>query len=177
MKDFLVLDQDIAVTIGPENQSWDSGFQDWFFIHNGVWFVRENTIWNGATLVSDGPEDPNKKGYPILWKATLIHDLGYMAYIEEEDFPYSRKDIDKIFKRLMKEVDFKYYSIYYRGVRWFGGFWTSLISWYRKKFDKPRTLPNNLCEYEQSEISTYTSGLKSLSSSALLSLKSFNDSE
>jgi hypothetical protein len=153
MKDFLVLNEDIAVDIGPESKNWDSGYQDWFYIQNGFWFISHNTIWDGATLVPDGPEDPNKKGYPILWLASLIHDLGYMSYMDDEGFPYSRKEIDKIFKRLMKEANFKPYSIYYRGVRWFGGVWNSAFSWYRKTFNKPRTLPNNLYEYTPKELS------------------------
>jgi len=154
-KTFPVLDENIAIYIGDAIKNWDGGDQDWFYIHNGWWFIKKGTIWDGATIVSDGPEDPKKPGYPITWLATLIHDLGYM-FMLEDDFPYTRKQLDKIFYDFMEKVNFKYSKLYYKGVRIFGGVWNAIIECYRKTFNMKRQMPSHLSEYERTEISVYT---------------------
>lgn len=154
--EFLVLDEDIAVPLG-EDQSWDSADQDHFFIDNGVWCVSQGTIWDGATAVPDGSEHPDKPGYPALWLASLIHDLGYM-YMDREDFPYTRREIDDLFIQLMKQVDFPFALIYYIGVRWFGGIWNTIFKTYRRVFNRERQLPAHLSDYTDTEMSIYTIG-------------------
>ena len=146
MKEFLVLDVDTATDIGPKDRSWDSVDQNWFFINSGVWFIYKGTIWDGATAVPDGREDPNKEGYPILWLATLIHDLGYM-FMHDPDFPYSRREIDDMFRDLMEQAGFKFTVVYYLGVRWFGGVWDDIFNTYRRVFNKERQLPAHISEY------------------------------
>lgn len=146
MKDFLVLDSDVAVDIGPKNFNWDSGDQEWFYIQDGVWYIAKGTIWDGATLAPDGLEDPLHPSYPILWFPTLLHDLGYMALTDYDDFPYTRRQVDKLFLKYMTQVDFKYRKFYYRAVRWFGGVFSELGIWYRKIFNKQRNMPTHLSE-------------------------------
>jgi hypothetical protein len=155
MKDFLVLDQDIAVYIGPSGTNWDAGDQDWFYINDGYWIVQAGTIWDGATAVWDGGEHPNKPGFPLLWCSSLIHDLGYV-FMLEDGFPYTKKEIDKIFMRLMEAEGFKFSLIYYYGVRIFGGIWNTLADCYRNSFNKERQLPAHLGEYEIIDISRYS---------------------
>jgi len=150
-KIFLVLDENLAIPVGKKIVSWSDSTQDWFFIEDGVWFISLDTIWDGATGVPDGKEDPNKPGYPVLWKASLIHDLGYM-FMEHEDFPYSRKEIDAIFLELMKDADFRCAFLYYLGVRSFGGAWNQLSMWYRVVLNTERQLPSHLSVYTRSEI-------------------------
>ena len=152
---FIVLDESIAVDLGPDDRNWDSSDQDWFYINNGVWYVNAGVIWDGATAVPDGGSHPDKPGYPLIWLATLIHDLGYMFMIEE-DFPYTRKEIDKLFKRLMDEAGFSLSLIYFLGVRHFGGIWNFIFNIYRTIWHKERQLPAHLDEYTLTEISVYT---------------------
>jgi len=143
-KKYLILDEDIAVDIGPSDKNWSSEKYPWFYIEDGIWHIQKNTIWDGATLAYDGPESEDKPGYPILWLSTLIHDVGCMGIYDTEDFPYTRRQVDRIFRRQMKEVGFELYNIYYRAVRHIGTFFSEVISWYRKTFKVKRRLPNHL---------------------------------
>lgn len=145
----LILDHNLEVFIGPSNKTWKSPNYYWFYIKNGVWYVQENTMWDGATLAYDGPKDKQNPNYPLLWLATLIHDLGYMALNDRIEFPYSRKDIDKIFRELMIKVDFKYSNLYYKAVRWFGGIFNLMGEYIRKKFNMKRKLPRHLKPLEE----------------------------
>ena len=112
----LVLDIDLE---------WNSGTKGVYFIHpagygfkiiDGIWYIPKGYYWNGCNYVWDGREDPNKKGFPITWKASLIHDIG-CKYWRYNCFPYARPAIDKFFFNLLKEVNFKWDKTYYIGVR------------------------------------------------------------
>ena len=116
--------------------SWDSKVKDknfiapdnsGFKITDGVWFIPKGTEWDGTTYVPDGPEDPNKPGFPITWKASLIHDMG-CRYWYYKCFPYNRRKINKFFFQLMKEVKFEYRRLYYWGVSIYGAFLDFLYS-------------------------------------------------
>ena len=148
MRDILVLDEDLAIDIGPKGRNWDSEDQEWFYIDDGIWFISQGVLWDGATLAPDGKPDPNKPHYPILWLPSLLHDLGYMALTDYDDFPYSRKEVDKIFLLYMDKSGFKFKRFYYRMVRWFGGVFSDLGIWYRKTFNKRRLYPTHIscCE-------------------------------
>ena len=149
---FLVLDEDIAIPISLNDRNWDGSDQDWFFIDSGVWYIKRGTIWDGATAVPDGGDSPTKPGYPLLWLASLIHDLGYM-FMCEHDFPYTRKEIDKIFDQLMQKANFRFHDIYYLGVRWFGGIWERIFATYRRIMKKERQLPGHIGEdYHSTEV-------------------------
>ena len=156
---FLVLDEDIAIPISLNDRNWDGSDQDWFFIDSGVWYIKRGTIWDGATAVPDGRESPTKPGYPLLWLASLIHDLGYM-FMCCDDFPYTRKEIDDIFMRLMKAVNFPLRQVYYLGVRIFGGVWERIFAAYRDIMKKERQLPGHLeADYEATEIQIFVHSL------------------
>ena len=152
MKEFLVLDEDLAIEIGTSDKSWDSGEQDWYFIDRGTWFIKKSTIWDGATLAPDGRDDPEKPGFPILWLRSLLHDLGYYWNSETDDFPYTRKELDVIFKLYMNKSGFKYSYIYYKAVRWFGGIASKFSHWRRTIFPNIPYLPAHLSDYTQDEI-------------------------
>ena len=150
MATVLILDEDLAIPINDESVNWDSGYQSWFFISEGVWYIQAGTMWDGATAVPDGKEDPDKPGYPILWLASLIHDLGYMG-LDDDSFPLSRNEIDRLFRRFMKQSNFKYRKIYYFGVRYFGYIWNTVSMWYRKTFKIERSLPAHISDYSDNE--------------------------
>lgn len=90
-------------------------------IVDGVWHIKKGFFWDGTTWVPDGPEDINKPGYPITWKASLIHDVGYISLRQKTFYKqYSRKEIDIYFQELLEEVGYNI-KLYYNGVRLFGG--------------------------------------------------------
>ena len=128
----LVLDEELI---------WDSGVKGVYFlapdalgfkIINGIWYIPQGWIWDGTTGVPDGPEDPNKPGYPITWKASLIHDIG-CKYWYYKCFPYKRGQIDKFFFYLLGEVNFEFKRLYYVGVHAYG-LWVALL--YHTLFSK-----------------------------------------
>ena len=121
---FYILDEDLAIPLGNKNVSWDSSSQDWFYISEGVWFMQAGIIWDGATFVPDGKESETKKGYPEIWLATLIHDLGRYS-LEEGDFPYTGSEIHCFFYEQMKAVKSPLALPYFIGVKLFGGIWES----------------------------------------------------
>jgi len=75
-------------------------------------------------------------GPPLTGKyrqAAVIHDAGYIGELEWKQIPggrirkYTRKEIDKLFLRLMKALKVPLWrrQLMYRAVRWFGGsHWT-----------------------------------------------------
>ena len=134
----------------PRPVNWDSADKDWFFIDDGVWYIAKGVAWDGASGVPDGDEDPNKPGYPALWLASLIHDLGYM-FMDEDDFPYSRFEIDQAFEYFMLEAGFKYTRVYFLAVRLFGGIWHTLYNAYRCITKQPRQYPTYVGETTERE--------------------------
>jgi hypothetical protein len=87
----------------------------------GVWTIFAGYVWDGATWVPDGDPDPARPNFPVTWKATLIHDIGYSGLRKfGKAFPYTRKQLDVLFREKLKEVNFKYANAYYWGVRRFG---------------------------------------------------------
>lgn len=121
---------------------WDSGKRDvnWeskdrlLVITNGFWHIKVGYEWDGTSGVPDGPfiTDHLPPVYtidnkvPITWKASLIHDIGY-EYMDEEDFPYTRKEIDNYFRILLEECGFKYSKLYWWGVRTLGAIYHWLM--------------------------------------------------
>lgn len=115
----LVLDESYSFT--------DESRRDIYFrtskyeIVNGMWTVFPGYVWDGATWVPDGRADIVKPNLPVTWKATLIHDIGYEGLSKfGKTYPYTRKQIDMLFRDKLKEVNFKYTNLYYWGVRKFG---------------------------------------------------------
>ena len=87
---------------------------------NGDWIISKGYSWNGCDVVPDF----NSTKY-----ASLIHDTGYQ-FRQALNFPYSRKQIDCMFRQKLKQDGFMGYQVYYFGVRWFGNIYTKLKSWF-----------------------------------------------
>lgn len=110
----LILDEDLVWDSGKRGRNWKcaDGFCE---IIDGYCYIKKGKIWDGTTFVPDGPEDPNKPGYPVTWKASLIHDIG-CAETYNINFPYSRDEIDVYFRKELVKCGFEHPSLYYRGV-------------------------------------------------------------
>jgi len=115
----LILDIDLVWDSGIRSKNFVATDGSGFKVVDGVWYIAKGTRWDGTTNVPDGPEDPNKPGFPITWKASLIHDMGCKYWLFK-CFPYSRMKINKFFFKLMKEVKFEYRKLYYLGVSIWG---------------------------------------------------------
>lgn len=108
----------------------------------GEWCIKKGFRWNGTTAVPDGmevekPEEVPVKSIsghpiPITWKASLIHDIGCRE-VYNKGFPYKRKEVDKIFFKLLKEIKFSYAKLYYVGVRMFSIFAAKIFWLFGKK--------------------------------------------
>jgi len=85
----LTLDVDLVWDSGIRGMNFTAPDGSGFKIVDGVWYIPKGTKWDGTTGVPDGPEDPNKPGFPITWKASLIHDMG-TKYWRYKCFPYKR---------------------------------------------------------------------------------------
>jgi len=118
----LTLTSDVIYVTEKKNVSWFSGD---LLIADGVWTVIKNFTWNGTTAVPDGPNlsdashvpvQSSTGKVPITWKASLIHDIG-IKYVMYPNFPYTRAEVDWMFKLLLDECNFKYAWLYYIGVR------------------------------------------------------------
>jgi len=59
-----------------------------------------------------------KTGVPKTYHASLVHDA-LCQFCKNKNMPFSRRVIDGIFYRMLKEVDFKLARIYYIAVRIF----------------------------------------------------------
>ena len=131
-KDYLILDEDVVWDSGKRGNCWECGDFPWITIYDGYWFIARGTAWDGATMVPDGAEDPNKAGYPITWLASLIHDLGVYFLHTVDDFPYSKRQIDRFFFIIMAKAGFKWAWVFFVGVRVFGGVFGYFSRLYRK---------------------------------------------
>lgn len=116
---FFTLDEDLVWDSGIGDKNFISSDYPNFKIVNGVWYIPKGTQWDGTSNVPNGPEDPNKPGFPITWKASLIHDLGCESWYYK-CFPYQRRRIDRFFFQLLKEDKFEYRKLYYLGVMCYG---------------------------------------------------------
>jgi len=76
-------------------------------------------LGNGQFVVGtpDGYKDSSME-FPITWKASLIHDAFYQ-YLHV--IPFHKKEVDKIFRDLLKQVEFDLWWVYYMAVRIRGG--------------------------------------------------------
>jgi len=132
---FLILDENIVWDSGRRGINWYPSDDDeaiGFVIENGYWYISKGWSWDGATMAPEGPEDPLKEGYPLIWLATLGHDLGIYFLNEEDDFPYSKADVDRAFFSIMLKRNSKLSYIYYWAVRIFGGLFHIFSKTFRK---------------------------------------------
>lgn len=91
--------------------------------------VTEGYAWDGCTPkfcvfdvlcgVPDGAVH-ERTGRPKAYYASLVHDAIYQ-FLTRPEMPYSRKDTDDFFLRLMSETGFAPRYLYYIVVRLFGG--------------------------------------------------------
>ena len=81
--------------------------------------------------IPDGAVDSGS-GKPKTYYATLVHDALYQ--FRPKGIPFTRKEIDQFFFRLMAETGFALRHIYYMAVRLFG----SHAHWLSVNFGKKR---------------------------------------
>lgn len=89
----------------------------------GLLYVYQNYSFDGCTPkfkicnhicgVSDG--GVTDEGLPRLYHASLKHDVLCQFY--KLDIPYSRKEIDKEFKKDLTRVKWEFINLYYKVVR------------------------------------------------------------
>lgn len=92
---------------------------EWVLINRGVITIKSGYSWDGCTPkirvcgILIGTPDGRKEQccFP-----SLIHDCLYQFNIGK------RIDADNIFKKMLIEVNWKYYKLYYKAVRIFGRF-------------------------------------------------------
>ena len=122
----LTLTQSITWDSGKRNVNWESD-DGYLIILNGRWNIKYGFNWNGASGVPDGstiddysiPVLSSTTKVPITWLASLIHDASY-TYMDDANFPYTRKELDIYFRQLLKDCGFKYSNLYWWGVRKLG---------------------------------------------------------
>ena len=82
----------------------------WMRIDNNRIIIYKGYSWNGCTFARDNDKTN---------VASCVHDALYLAIKLQID----RKVKDLIFYDELKKADFEYPSLYYNGVRLFGGFY------------------------------------------------------
>ncbi len=113
----LVLDQQTSFDTGKRGVYFKST-DGLFEVVDGVAFFHTGITWDGTTMVPDGVEDPTKPGFPITWKASLVHDIFCKYNRESLEFRkmFSRFNADYYFYKLLKQRKYKLALIYYIGV-------------------------------------------------------------
>jgi hypothetical protein len=118
MKYKYVLEQDYTYQsdiIGKRFTGVDGG-RIWLEIYeNGTIVVSKGYAWDGTTLSPD---------FKSTYYASLLHDALYQFL--NRGNPLSRKEIDCIFRDIMKRDGFKLAGLYYGAVRAFGGIFVKL---------------------------------------------------
>lgn len=66
----------------------------------------------------DGATDP-VNGYPYTYAASCIHDALYQ-FLDDPKMPYTREQIDLIFRERLLQDQFPAAEWYYQAVHWFG---------------------------------------------------------
>lgn len=111
----MAITKDGMIFILP-NYSWDGCSPKFFFLD--IYFGTPDGIIHEDTLK------------PKTYYASLFHDALYQFF--KKGGPYSIKDADKIFRKLMKKYDFRLSSIYYFVVRGLGDLWRCILNLKRK---------------------------------------------
>jgi|GEM_PF-4176720 len=93
------------------------------FPNEGFLIVYKNYSWDGASPKFNlfgfnfGTWDGKiNNGIPETYYATLIHDV-LCQFFNIENFPFSLDQIDNIFYKMLKDINFKYASMYYKAVK------------------------------------------------------------
>jgi hypothetical protein len=84
---------------------------------DGAITVRAGFQFDGSTFSPDGRRDP-QTGKPRMYYPALVHDA---LYVFLPHTPLSRREIDDIFKRMMREAGFRPAWLYFAAVRALGG--------------------------------------------------------
>lgn len=136
---YLTEDFTYKLHIKPKS-AWKSKSGKVEITEDGLIIIRKGYKWDGTSCVPDGQYineelvpvySSSDKGVPITWMASLIHDVLYY-HLDEEGFPYERKDCDNIFRVLLEEALFSFSNLYWLGVRLFGGIYRILAKIFRK---------------------------------------------
>ncbi len=111
----MAITKDGRIFILP-NYSWDGCSPKFFFLD--IYFGTPDGIIHEETLK------------PKTYYASLFHDALYQFF--KKGGPYSIKDADKVFRKLMKKYDFRLSPIYYFVVRGLGNLWRCILNLKRK---------------------------------------------
>ncbi|VAX16896.1 hypothetical protein MNBD_NITROSPINAE02-1569 [hydrothermal vent metagenome] len=125
--------------IGKDYLFKDKDNKAWLKINkNGDFTIIKGYAWDGATPkfclfdiyfgVPDGVLHPDTLK-PKTYYASLLHDVGYQFL--KDGLPYSRKEVDQLFLKIMGAYDFRPRYIYYFAVRLLGGVAVSMTRWKR----------------------------------------------
>ena len=112
------LAKDGTVTIHASESrpyAWDGNTPKWEF--GKKWFGKDQFIIGTPdgyrNILEDFPGN-----FPLTWKASLIHDAFYQ-YLHV--IPIIKKEVDKIFRDILKEEKFFLWRLYYLAVCLLGG--------------------------------------------------------
>ena len=129
-------------TIPEDREFQDDQGRTWLMLKtNGDITVPKRYAWDGCTPkfcvldvllgVPDGAVHAGT-GKPKAYYASLVHDALYQFL--DRELPYTRKDADDFFLRLMTETRFLPRHLYYWAVRLFGGF----FRWFGVNYGKKK---------------------------------------
>ncbi len=125
----MAITKDGRIFILPD-YSWDGCSPKFFFLD--IYFGTPDGIIHEDTLK------------PKTYYASLFHDALYQFF--KKGGPYSLKDADKVFLKLMKKYNFRLSSIYYYGVRLFGNLWRRILNLKRKNSGSMEIIHNDHLE-------------------------------
>lgn len=87
-------------------------------IVKGTLKIYEGFESDGLSYARDGKRDDN--GRPLSYRASAVHDCLY----NEHNCPLTRRQVDKLLLRELREIEFNCAYLYYLGTRAFGWiFW------------------------------------------------------
>ncbi len=90
-----------------------------------------------------------RTGKPKTYCASLVHDALYQ-FMDHPDMPYSRAQMDRFFRVLMKDADFRLGGLYWLAVRVFGG----IYHWIAGLFTRTKRRPETTSEPRVSDTDT-----------------------
>jgi len=107
---------------------------DWITIYlNGCIIVHGSRgagySWDGCSpkfklfgKILGTPDGKSLGDYPVTYYASMLHDV---LYQNKSKLPFSRLQVDLVFKDMLEKVGFEYTNVYYFFVRKFGGLYGS----------------------------------------------------
>lgn len=118
-KERLRIDKDGMITIPA--YAWD-GCSPTFRLFDWAYWGTPN-----GTQQSDG--------FPKTYYPSLVHDALYQ-FRKHPSMPYSRKQMDQLFLKALKQQDFSLSSVYYGSVRLLGGAYNNVTRWRQRRKER-----------------------------------------